>query len=94
MAPIWFDRVKTLGKVARHVLEAAQAQCGLVVFSEALVPGYPFWIELTDGARFNDAAQKRMFAAYLEQGVVIERGDLNERIGSAKPFLQTRSKCT
>jgi nitrilase len=78
MAPIWFDRVKTLEKVANHVLEAAQAQCDLVVFGEALVPGYPFWIELTDGARFNDAAQKRMFAAYLEQGVVIERGDLNE----------------
>jgi nitrilase len=78
MAPIWFDRVKTLEKVATFVLEAAEANCDLVVFGEALVPGYPFWIELTDGARFNDAAQKRMFAAYLEQGVVIERGDLNE----------------
>jgi nitrilase len=78
MAPVWFDRIKTLEKVSAYVLEAAQAQCDLVVFGEALVPGYPFWIELTDGARFNDAAQKRMFAAYLEQGVVIERGDLNE----------------
>ena len=78
MAPIWLDRVKTLEKVATYVLEAAQTQCDLVVFGEALVPGYPFWIELTDGARFNDAAQKRIFAAYLEQGVVIERGDLNE----------------
>jgi nitrilase len=78
MAPVWFDRIKTLEKVSAYVLEAAQAHCDLVVFGEALVPGYPFWIELTDGARFNDAAQKRMFAAYLEQGVVIERGDLNE----------------
>ena len=78
MAPVWFDRGKTLEKVAAHLLEAAQAQCDLVVFGEALVPGYPFWIELTNGARFNDAAQKRMFAAYLEQGVVIERGDLNQ----------------
>jgi nitrilase len=41
------------------------------------VPGYPFWVELTDGARFNSPAQKQMYAHYLDQGVVIGRGDLS-----------------
>ncbi|MFK7602111.1 carbon-nitrogen hydrolase family protein [Deinococcus sp. SM5_A1] len=77
MAPVWLDRVRTLEKVAGYVQEAAGQGCGLVVFGEALVPGYPFWVELTDGARFNSPAQKKMYAHYLDQGVVIERGDLD-----------------
>lgn len=77
MAPVWLDRARTLEKVAAYVSDAAAQQCDLVTFGEALVPGYPFWVELTDGARFNNPAQKRMFAHYLEQGVVLERGDLD-----------------
>ncbi|WP_202630433.1 carbon-nitrogen hydrolase family protein [Deinococcus alpinitundrae] len=77
MAPVWLDRVATLQKVERFIEQAASSSCQLVVFGEALVPGYPFWVELTGGARFNDPAQKRMYAHYLDQGVVIERGDLS-----------------
>ena len=41
-----------------------------------MVPGYPFWVEKTDGARFNDPQQKAFYAHYLDQGVDLERGDL------------------
>jgi nitrilase len=78
IAPVWLDRAATLDKVASYVNDAGDSACDLVVFGEALVPGYPFWIERTDGARFNSPAQKRMFAHYLDQGVVLERGDLDE----------------
>jgi nitrilase len=77
IAPIWLDRAKTLDKVAAYVADAAAQKCDLVTFGEALVPGYPFWVELTDGAVFNSPAQKQMYATYVEQGVVIERGDLD-----------------
>lgn len=76
LAPVWFQRDQTLEKVAECVLSAAEEGCQLVVFGEALVPGYPFWIERTNGAVFNDPKQKAMYARYLDQGVVIERGDL------------------
>ena len=76
IAPIWLDRVATLEKVAGYISEAGSAGCHLVAFGEALVPGYPFWLARTDGARFDSPAQKRMYAHYLDQGVVIERGDL------------------
>lgn len=78
MAPVWFDRVATLEKVADGIKLAASNGCQLVVFGEALVPGYPFWVELTGGARFNDSKQKKMYAKYLDEGVVVERGDLKE----------------
>ena len=78
MAPIWLDRDKTLEKVCSYVENAASQNCELVVFGEALVPGYPFWVGLTDGARFNSQLQKEIFAHYLEQGVHIEAGHLDE----------------
>ena len=86
IAPIWLDRAKTLEKVASYLAQAGEQKCDLVAFGEALVPGYPFWVELTDGAKFNNAAQKQMFAHYLDQGVVVERGDLNTLCGLCKQY--------
>jgi len=76
IAPVWLKRAETLEKVCAAADLAAAQGCRLVVFGEALIPGYPFWIERTDGARFDDPKQKAIFAEYLDQGVVIERGDL------------------
>ena len=77
IAPVWLDRAATLAKVVQQVEAAAEAGCRLVAFGEALVPGYPFWIERTDGARFNSALQKDFHAAYLEQAVQVEAGHLD-----------------
>lgn len=84
MAPIWLDRDKTIEKICSFMEEAAKQHCELVVFGEALAPGYPFWIERTDGARFNSQLQKEIFAHYLEQGVQIEAGHLDSVCQIAK----------
>ena len=77
IAPVWLDRDATISKVVDWIRKAAAQGCELVVFGEALVPGYPFWVERTDGARFDSALQKSMFAHYVNQGVTIERGDID-----------------
>jgi nitrilase len=77
IAPVWLNREATLAKVVDWISRAAGEGCELVVFGEALVPGYPFWVERTDGARFESALQKQMFAHYVSQGVTIEGGDLD-----------------
>jgi len=74
--PAWIDRSATLAQVAAWVHRAADERCDLVAFPGALVPGYPHWLNSTGGARFNDPAQKRWFAHYSDQAVIIERGDL------------------
>ena len=84
IAPVWLKRAETLEKVGAVAELAAAQGCRLVVFGEAIVPGYPFWIERTDGARFDDPKQKAIFAEYLDQGVVIERGDLEPLQGIAR----------
>ncbi len=76
IAPVWLNRAKTLEKIMSYTTQAADAGSQLVVFGEALLPGYPFWVERTDGARFNSKRQKQFHALYLDQAVQIEAGHL------------------
>jgi nitrilase len=76
-APIWMNREKTLEKALQYAQNAANQGCELAVLGgEACVGGYPYWLELTDGARFNSLLQKEIFAEYSNQAVQIERGDM------------------
>jgi nitrilase len=81
--PVWLQREATLARVVAAVREAARQGCALVAFGECLVPGYPFWIEHTDGARFESPQQQRWYAHYVDQAVCIERGDLSELCATA-----------
>lgn len=76
ISPVWLDRELTLEKIIHYTQLAGDDGCRLVVFGEALLPGYPFWIELTDGARFNSRVQKDIFVHYMDQAVQIEAGHL------------------
>ena len=76
-APVWMKREKTIEKALKYAEDAAHQGCELVVLGgEGAVGGYPFWLELTDGAKFNSRIQKEFFAEYSNQAVQIERGDL------------------
>lgn len=77
MAPVYLDRAATLAKVENYVDEAAAGGCTLVAFGETVVPGYPFWLGRTDGARFNSDLQRDIHALYLEEAVQIEAGHLD-----------------
>ncbi|MTI17182.1 carbon-nitrogen hydrolase family protein [Rhodobacteraceae bacterium RKSG542] len=86
MAPVWLKRDATLEKVCACIELAGKENCKLVSFGEALVPGYPFWLERTDGARFNDAKQKAIYAQYVDQGVDIDAGHLDGVCEMAKTY--------
>lgn len=84
IAPIWLQREATTEKIIEWIHKAAAEDCSMVAFGEALLPGYPFWVERTDGARFESNIQKELFACYAEQSIVIERGDLITICAAAK----------
>lgn len=86
MAPVWLNRQATLEKVIAQIELASREGCNLITFGEALVPGYPFWLAVTDAARFNDDKQKAIHSLYLDQGVTIERGDLADVQAAAKQY--------
>lgn len=83
ISPVWMDRSGTLAKVVAAIDEAAGKGADLIAFGEALVPGYPFWLDRVDGARFENDELKAMHGAFMEQCVDVER-DLGEVRAAAK----------
>lgn len=77
ISPVWLNQQQTKNKVIDFIKEAASNNCDLVCFGEALLPGYPYWLELTDGARFNSQVQKELHSHYMSQAINIEKGDLD-----------------
>lgn len=77
IAPVWLDRNSTLKKIISRVEDAAGGGADLVVFGETILPGYPFWLDGTGGAKFNDDVQKDLFAHYATEAVCIEEGMLD-----------------
>jgi len=77
IAPVWLNRDATLEKVVSWIEKAVREGCELVVFGEALLPGYPFWVERTGGAKFESVLQKSLYAHYVSQAICIEDGDLD-----------------
>ncbi|MEL6630806.1 MAG: carbon-nitrogen hydrolase family protein [Bacteroidota bacterium] len=84
IAPIWLDKSQTLDKILSYVSQAAEQGCQLITFGETLLPGYPFWIEWTEGARFNSDLQKEWYALYLDQSIKIYAGELDALCALAK----------
>jgi len=79
ISPVWLNREKTIEKILASITDAGKQGCNLIVFGEALLPGYPFWISLTGGAEWDSPVQKELHAHYLRNAVSVEDNDL-ERI--------------
>ncbi len=84
LAPIWLNREGALRKVIATIEAARAKQAELIVFSEGFVPGYPFWLDGTGGAAFDDARQKEIFAHYSHQAVTLEKGHLDDVCAALK----------
>ncbi len=84
IAPIWLDKEKTLRKIEASLVEATKEKAELIVFGEALLPGYPFWLALTDGAAWDTQVNKELHAHYIRNSVEIEKGDLDSICQLAK----------
>lgn len=77
LKPIWLNRKGGLEQVIKTIEQAALEQADFIVFAEGFVPGYPFWLDSTGGAAFDNAMQKSIFAHYSDQAVTIEDGHLD-----------------
>jgi nitrilase len=78
IAPTWLDKASTIEKVKNTILDAASKGAELIVFGEGLVPGYPWWLSITQSAAWDNKIQKEIHAHYARNAVQIESGDLKE----------------
>ena len=84
IAPVWLNKEKTLEKIENSIIEASKEKAELIVFGEALLPGYPFWLALTGGAEWNTELNKKLHAHYVTNSVRIEKGELDSICKLAK----------
>lgn len=84
IAPVWLNKYETLDKIKTYISEAGTKKSDLVVFGEGLLPGYPFWLTLTNGAEFNSTIQKEIHAHYIKNSIQIEAGELDDVCSLAK----------
>ncbi len=77
IAPVWLDKQATLKKIENTILEAAREKAELIVFGEALLPGYPFWLAHTEGAAWDLKVNKELHAHYTRNAIQIEAGELD-----------------
>ncbi len=84
ISPVWFNKEKTLEKIKSSISEAAKNETELIVFGEGLLPGYPFWLALTNGAAWDTKMNKEFHAHYIKNSVRIENGDLDSICELAK----------
>ena len=86
MSPVWLNKGKTIEKIKSYIADAGMKKCELVVFGEAILPGYPFWLSLTHGSKFNSPVQKEIHAHYLRNAIQPEDGELEEICQLAKQY--------
>jgi nitrilase len=86
IAPIWLNKEQTKDKIKSYIIEAGVQKCELVIFGEGLLPGYPFWLSLTDAAAFNSTIQKEIHAHYIRNSIQIEAGELEDICQLAKEY--------
>lgn len=84
IAPVWLNKEATLKKVVTTIEEAATNGAELVVFGEAFLPGYPFWLAYTDGAAWDLEVNKTIHGHYVANAIQIEAGDLDAVCALAK----------
>lgn len=65
----WLDLQARMARVVEAAQLAAAEGCELLAFPETYLAGYPFWLARTEGARFDDPAQKACYAYYLQAAI-------------------------
>jgi len=76
--PAWLDAGATTKKIIAFLEDASAESVELLAFPETFLGGYPFWVEKTDGARFNHALQKAAYGYYLDAAVEIDGPEIAE----------------
>ncbi|MEO8456195.1 MAG: carbon-nitrogen hydrolase family protein [Chloroflexota bacterium] len=83
IAPVFMDREATIDKACETMAEAAKNGAKLVVFPEALVPGYPDWVwTVPPGVRGDIHAE--MYGELLDQAVTIPSPAVDKLCRAAK----------
>lgn len=73
--PIYMDKAKSLQRAAELIEEAAAQECGMIVFPEAWLPGYPTFVwRLSPGADMKKTDE--LYALMQDNSIDLSKDDL------------------
>ena len=78
--PVFFDREKTIDRACQKIEVAARNGAELIVFTEAWIPGYPYWSEHWDSDLTRWASVR---AQYYDNAVIIPSEDTDRLCAAA-----------
>ena len=82
--PYWMNKKATLAKAIDLMAEAASLGVDLVVFPEAFLSGYPFWLCRTDAASFEDRLQSQAYAQFIDQAVEADGPEIRQLVEASR----------
>lgn len=88
IAPVFLNKDETWNKLETYIREAKSNDVDLVTWGETLIPGYPFWLSPSGGARFNDADQKTAYATYWREAIKLDGDPILEKMKSLARDLE------
>jgi predicted amidohydrolase len=88
IAPVFLNKDETWIKLENYIREAKSKGAELVTWGETLIPGYPFWLSPSGGARFNDADQKTAYATYWREAIQLDGDPILEKMKSLARELE------
>lgn len=69
--PAFLDLTGTWNKLKEKIYEIAREGAEVITWGETLLPGYPQWISITNGSKFNDPIQKKLYAKYWQESLYL-----------------------
>ncbi|UCE14968.1 MAG: carbon-nitrogen hydrolase family protein [Candidatus Heimdallarchaeota archaeon] len=69
IAPTFLDSKKTWEKLSDYIREAHDNEAQLVTWGETLIPGYPFWLSPSGGAKWDNSDQKKTYSTYWREAL-------------------------
>lgn len=80
IAPIFLNSKKTWEKLSDYIREACDNDAQLVTWGETLIPGYPFWLSPSGGARWNNSDQKKTYSTYWREALDLSNSKIVSEI--------------
>lgn len=67
--PVFLNAKETWNKLKERIIEASSKGANIVTWGETLIPGYPSWVSISHGAKFNDLLQKEIYSRYWNESL-------------------------
>lgn len=76
ISPVFLNATKSWTKLSSNIIQAANNNASLITWGETLIPGYPSWLSVSGGAKFNDNQQKKAYSKYWQESINISSSNI------------------